>query len=108
MKTIGVLVAGLLLAGLCLPQSASAQSLPPGSYLGSCGHAYLQSDTLIATCRRADDDYSAQPTALLAVQNCVGDIANLNGTLTCGHAGAASTPLQPYFGAQGNAPRPDG
>jgi hypothetical protein len=108
MKMIGVSLAGLVFAGLCWPQSASAQSLPPGSYLGSCGNVYLQSDTLIATCRRADYDYAAQPTALLAVQKCVGDIANLNGTLTCNHAGAATTPLQPYFGAQGNAPRPDG
>ena len=66
MKLIGVLLVGLL-AGLCWPQPASAQDLPPGSYLGSCRNVYLQGDTLIATCRRADDDYSARPTALLAV-----------------------------------------
>jgi hypothetical protein len=107
MKMIGVLLGGPL-AGLCWPQPASAQDLPPGSYLGSCRNIYLQGDTLIATCRRTDDDYSARPTALLAVQHCVGDIGNVNGTLTCNHARAPATPPQPYFGAPGNAPRPDG
>jgi hypothetical protein len=47
-------------------------------------------------------------TALLAVQHCVGDIGNVNGTLICNHARAPATPPQPYFGAPGNPPRPDG
>ena len=54
MKSVGALLAGLLLAGLCWPQSASAQGVPRGSYLRSCGEVYLQGDTLVATCQRAD------------------------------------------------------
>src|ERR1700682_4455564 len=81
MKTVGVLLAGLLLAGLGWPQSASADDVPPGTYRRSCGDAYLQGGTLIAACRRVNG--SAQPTALPAVQYCVGDIGNLNGALTC-------------------------
>lgn len=92
MKAIGTLFAGLLLAGLCWPQPASAQGVPPGSYLRSCGNAYLQGDTLIATCRRMDG-YPRQ-TSLPAVQRCVGDIGNANGNLTCNYArGAAPPPL---------------
>jgi hypothetical protein len=106
MRTVGVLLAGLLLAGLGWPQSASAESeaVPPGTYLRTCGEAYLQGGTLIAACRRVNG--SARPTALPAVQYCVGDIGNLNGALTCTYAGAP-TPLLPYF-APGNPPRPDG
>src|SRR3979411_140044 len=76
-KMIGVLLPGLLLVGLCAMQPASAQDVPPGTYLRSCGHAYLQGGTLIAACLRTDG--SAQPTALPAVQYCVGDIGNMNG-----------------------------
>ena len=36
MKAGGALVPGLLLAALCLSQSASAQNVPPGTYLRSC------------------------------------------------------------------------
>ena len=49
MKSVGALLAGLLLAGSCWPQSASAQGVPPGSYLRSCGGVHLQGDTLVAT-----------------------------------------------------------
>jgi hypothetical protein len=93
MKTIGVLLPGLLLAGLCWPQPASAQGVPPGSYLRSCENVYLQGGTLVAACQRVDG--YARPTALPAVQYCVGDIGNKNGTLTCvqlcrrTHGGAA-------------------
>jgi hypothetical protein len=99
MKTIQALLAGLLLAGLCWPQSASAQGVLPGSYLRSCGDAYLQGDTLVATCRRVDG--SVQRTSLPAAQSCVGDIGNRNGRLTCNYA-RARTP-QPYYGAPGAA-----
>ena len=78
-----------------LAQPASAQGVPPGSYLRSCGEAYLQGDTLIATCRRVDG--YAQQTSLPAVRSCVGDIGNANGTLTCNYARGASPP-QPYYG----------
>jgi hypothetical protein len=98
MKTIRVLLAGLLLAGLCWPLSASAQAVPPGSYLDTCGNAYLRGDTLVATCRRVDG--YAERTSLPAVQSCVGDIGNMNGRLTCSYA-RARMPSQPDYGASG-------
>jgi hypothetical protein len=94
MKTIQALPAGLLLAGLCWPLSASAQDVPPGTYLRSCGEVYLRGDTLVATCRGMDG--SAHRSSLPAVRGCVGDIGNVNGRLTCNHAGAPQQ--QPYYG----------
>jgi hypothetical protein len=105
MKTIRALLVGLLLAGLSWPLSASAQGVPPGSYLETCGNVYLRGNTLFATCQRMDD-YSAGTTALPAVQSCVGDIGNMDGRLTCNYADAP-TPPQPDY-ASGDAPRPDG
>ena len=100
MKTIQAVLAGLLLAGLGWPQPASAQDVPPGTYLRSCGEVYLQGDTLVATCRRMDG--APRRTSLPGVQGCVGDIGNLNGRLTCNYAGAPQQ--QPYGGAPGYAP----
>ena len=98
MKTIGTLLAGLLFAVLSWGQPALAQGLPPGSYLRTCGNVYLQGDTLIATCRRADG--YAQQTSLPAVQSCIGDVGNANGNLTCNYAGGLVP--QPYYaGAPG-------
>jgi hypothetical protein len=98
MKSVGALLAGLLLAGLCWPQSASAQGVPPGSYLRSCGEVYLQGDTLVATCQRADG--YAERSSLPAVQSCVGDIGNRNGRLTCNYGRGPASP-RPYYGARG-------
>jgi hypothetical protein len=95
MKTIQALLAGLLLAGLCWPLSASAQDVPPGTYLRSCGEVHLRGDELVATCRRMDG--SAQRSSLPAVRGCVGDIGNVNGRLTCNYADAPQQ--QPYYGA---------
>jgi hypothetical protein len=100
MKTIAAL-AGLLLAAVCW-QSASAQNVPPGTYLRSCGEVHMRGDTLVATCRRADG--SPERASLPAVQRCVGDIGNMNGRLTCNYAGAPAAP-QPYYGGpRGGAP----
>ena len=101
MKTSSALVPGLLLAVLCWPLSASAQNVPPGTYLRSCGDVYLRGDTLIATCRGMDG--SPRRSSLPDVQNCVGDIGNMNGRLTCNYAGAPTVP-QPYYGAPGGEP----
>jgi hypothetical protein len=98
MKTIQALPAGLLLAGFCWLQPALAQGVPPGSYLRSCGEVYLQGDTLVATCRRADG--GPRSTSLPGVRGCVGDIGNRNGRLTCNYADAPA-PSQPYGGAPG-------
>ena len=103
MNTIRALLAGLLFAGLCWPLLASAQDVPPGTYLRSCGEVYLQGDTLVATCRRMDG--SPQPTSLPAVPNCVGDIGNRNGRLTCNYADAPAQP-QPDDGPDYGPPPP--
>jgi hypothetical protein len=95
MKTIQALLAGLLLAGLCWPISASAQDVPPGTYLRSCGEVYLRGDTLVATCRGMDG--SAHRSSLPRVRGCVGDIGNINGRLNCNYADAPQQ--QPYYGA---------
>jgi hypothetical protein len=95
MKTIGTVLGAFLVAAVCCSKLAAAQSVLPGSYLRSCGEAYLQGDTLIATCRRIDG--YAQQTSLPAVRSCVGDIGNANGNLTCNYARGAS-PSQPYYG----------
>ena len=86
MKTIRALLAGLLLAGLGWPQPASAQGVPPGTYLRSCGEVYLEGDTLVAACRRMDG--APRRTSLPGVRGCVGDIGNRNGRLTCSYADA--------------------
>ena len=80
------MLGALLVVVASCAQPASAQGVPPGSYLRSCGEAYLQGDTLIATCRRVDG--YAQQTSLPAVRSCVGDIGNANGNLTCNYARA--------------------
>jgi len=97
MRAIGTFAA--LLSGLLFAlQSALAQGVPPGSYLRSCGNAYLEGDTLIATCRRMDGH--AQQTALPAIRSCIGDIGNANGNLTCNRGRGSGPP--PYYGG---APR---
>src|ERR1051325_4936770 len=90
MNMIRALLAGLLLVELCWQQGASAQELPPGSYLTTCQDVELQGDTLVATCLRRDS--SPQRTSLPRVQNCVGEIGNLNGALTCNYADSPAPP----------------
>jgi hypothetical protein len=84
------LLGGLLLAVLCWAEPAAAQGLPQGSYLQSCTRVRLQGDNLIAVCRRADG--GEQRTSLAGVYRCVGDIGNMNGTLTCNYGGGAAPP----------------
>ena len=50
----------------------------------------LQGDTLTAICRRVDG--GEQPTALAAVNRCVGDIGNDNGNLECRYGRGARPP----------------
>jgi len=99
MNTIGTVVGALLVVVASCAQPASAQGVPPGSYLRSCGEVYLQGDTLIATCHRVDG--YAQQTSLPAVRRCVGDIGNANGNLTCNYARGPASPQPYYDGAPG-------
>src|SRR4030088_2255083 len=98
MKTIQVLLARLILAGLGWPRSASAQAVPPGSYLDTCGNAYLRGDTLVATCPSVDG--YAERTSLPAVQSCVGNLGDMSGRRACSYA-RARMPAQRDYGASG-------
>ena len=63
MNMIRALLAGLLLVGLCWQQGASAQGVPPGSYLRTCQDVELRGDTLVATCLRTDSSPQAHVIA---------------------------------------------
>jgi len=102
MKVLIGAVAALLFAAVCWPQPASAQGVPRGSYLRSCGGVYMDGDTLIATCRRADG--YEQQTALRGVHRCVGDIGNRNGHLTCSRGGEPGPPPPGYGGPAYGSP----
>ena len=96
MKLVQSVVAGLLLAGVAWAP-AQAQGVPQGSYLRSCGGVAVQGDTLTAVCRRVDG--GEQPTALAAVNRCVGDIGNNNGNLHCNYGRGAPPPwVDPRYG----------
>jgi hypothetical protein len=77
--TLGALAAALL-AGAFYVQPAHAQLAPQGSYLNTCTNVGMHGDRLIADCRRSD---GAWRSTLLDTDGCVGDIANLNGRLSC-------------------------
>ena len=90
--TLGAFVA-LLLAGAMYVQPAHAQPAPQGSYLNSCTHVGMDRDKLIADCRRMDGSWQR---TVLDVDRCTGDIANLNGRLSCNRGG-----MQEGYGASG-------
>src|SRR2546425_54987 len=94
MRTAIGILGGLFLAGLCGAEPAAAQGLPQGSYLQSCTRVNLRGDNLIAVCRRADG--GEQRTSLADVYRCVGDIGNMNGTLTCNYGGGGAPPPPAY------------
>ena len=73
-------VAALVLAGSLYGQPVLAQQVPQGSYLNSCTHVDMDRDRLIADCRRADGGWHR---TVLNINNCVGDIGNINGQLSC-------------------------
>ena len=96
MKTGVGVIGGLLFALVCWAERAASQGLPQGSYLQSCTRVRFEGETLIAVCRRGDG--REQRTSLAEVRRCVGDIGNMNGTLTCNYAGGPSPPAPPYGG----------
>jgi CVNH domain len=73
-------VAALALAGSLYGQPALAQPAPQGSYLNSCTHVDMDRDRLIADCRRPDGGWHR---TVLDINRCAGDIANINGQLSC-------------------------
>src|ERR1700680_5351102 len=88
------LLSGLLLAVRGWAEPVAAQGLPQGSYLQSCTRVSLRGDNLVAVCRRADG--GEQRTSLAGVYRCVGDIGNINGTLTCDYGGGRGAPSHHY------------
>lgn len=58
-----------------------AQAQRGGSFLRTCTNVRAYGDRIIADCRREDGDWNR--TALRDVDSCVGDIANMDGNLTC-------------------------
>jgi hypothetical protein len=80
MRTIFGAFVALLFAGAMHIQPADAQLAPQGSYLNSCMHVGMSGDRLFADCRRMDGRW--QSTAI-DIDRCAGDIANINGQLSC-------------------------
>jgi hypothetical protein len=76
-------------------QVGTQGQLPQGSYRSSCNDVRIQNDTLIAFCRKPDGTW--QTSAIGPVNQCVGDVQNVNGQLTCNEAGVGSStpPAQP-------------
>jgi hypothetical protein len=76
-------------------QMGTQAQLPQGSYRSSCNDVRMQNDTLIAFCRKPDRTW--QTSAIGPVNQCVGDIQNVNGQLTCNETGVGSStpPAQP-------------
>jgi hypothetical protein len=54
---------------------------PGGSYLESCTDVRVSGDRIVAECGRVDGTLGR--TVLRGFDSCVGDIANINGRLTC-------------------------
>ena len=80
---------GALLSIIIVASPALAQA-PPGSYLQSCGGIRFDGYTLSAFCQGPGGQ--SFPSRL-AVGNCRGDIANINGQLVCAGGGG-----RPYGG----------
>jgi hypothetical protein len=67
-------------ATLIAPASIHAQSLPSGSYRQTCRDVRVNGSNLAASCRKIDGSWQL---TYLDVSQCVGDISNENGTLSC-------------------------
>jgi hypothetical protein len=80
MKRLPLTTATLFVVFL-LAAVASAAPIPKGSYKRSCFNITMQGNTLLATCltRRGTPTTTRLPFA----NRCRGDIANINGNLTC-------------------------
>lgn len=76
-------------------QLGAQGQLPQGSFRSSCNDVRMQNDTLIAFCRKPDGTW--QTSAIGPVNQCFGDIQNVNGQLTCNETGVGSStpPAQP-------------
>lgn len=72
----------------------SAAAIPAGSYQQTSRNIYVDGNGyLYATCQQINGSWVQSPP--LYYLDCVGDIANINGVLTCTHSGSTSTGLVP-------------
>lgn len=82
MKIVRFSTSALIFASVLLVIAARpAGAIPPDSYQQSCGQISEQGRILTASCRNRTG--SPQGTALADFKQCVGDIANDDGTLRC-------------------------
>jgi hypothetical protein len=75
--------------GATANQTSTQAQAPQGSYRSSCNDVRMQNGTLIAFCPKPDGTW--QTSAIGPVNQCVGDIQNVNGRLTCNEAGTSSS-----------------
>jgi len=96
-----VILAALVVAGASLafaaPARAQSLPLPQGSYRNSCNNARAMQlpgggRLLTAQCRTSN---GATRNTSLRFENCRGDIANNNGTLTCSNLGGGVGATEP-------------
>lgn len=97
------ILTGAVFAGAVALSSATMAQVyggPRGSYLDSCRDVQAYGDSVSAVCRRVDGGW--QRTVLRDLGGCRGDIANMNGRLTCGrgYEGYGSS-FGPYNGGPG-------
>lgn len=93
-----VAVTALGLSGLATPSPARAQ--PYGSYAQTCRDSRVSGSQLSARCL---DSRGRERSTSLDVGSCRGDIANVNGTLTC-EGGRGGGAYYPQGGAVGRYP----
>jgi hypothetical protein len=75
--------------GMTGTQMGTQGQAPQGSFRSSCNDIRLQNDTLIAFCRKSDGTW--QTSAIGPVSQCVGDVQNVKGQLTCAETGVGSS-----------------
>jgi hypothetical protein len=85
--------------GAASNQMGGRDQPPQGSFRSNCNDLRMQSDTLIAFCKKPDGTW--QTSAIGPVNQCAGDIQNVNGQLTCNEAGVGSStaPARPSTAA---------
>jgi hypothetical protein len=69
--------------------SKTPWQVPQGSFQSTCRDARLADQTLIAFCQKGDGTWQTSATG--PVSQCVGDVQNVNGQLTCNETGYGSS-----------------
>jgi CVNH domain len=73
---------GLVTLASQLALTLVARAMPNGSYAQTCRNVTENGNTLYATCKTIDEHWKR--TTLQGFRQCVTDIKNLNGSLSCG------------------------